>query len=233
MEEGCGEGDEMKLILGDCLEKMKELPDNSIDAIITDPPYGLNKDIQNDDKDTTKLLTEALIEMKRVIKEKQPIIVFYDYGKNLPYLWRAIDKAGVFFEKGAVLYKPNDCSMPHNRWLRKSEAIWTLSKTGILNSQGEIYLHDVIKANVLPTKDFYHPTVKPLDAIRMLVQANSILGDVVLDPFMGSGTTGVACAMLGRDFIGIEIDPKYFKIAEHRINTWKGQERLLEEKVTK
>jgi len=218
----------IRLILGDCLEKLKEIPDGSVDAVITDPPYGLNKDIVGDTTENLQaLLTNFLKEAKRVIKDRHSIVVFFDYGKNLPYLWRAVDASGCFFEKGATLYKPNDCSMPHNRWLRTSEAIWVLSKNGVLNHDGDIYLHDVIIANHRSLERWwYHPTAKSQKAINLLVQANTEEGDTILDPFMGSGTTGVACAKLNRNFIGIEIDEGYFKIAERRINEWKGQERL-------
>jgi len=72
----------------------------------------------------------------------------------------------------------------------------------------------------------FHPTVKPLALMEYLVKLVSREGQVVLDPFMGSGTTGMACKKLDRDFIGIEIDEEYFKIAQARIDAWKADEQL-------
>ena len=65
---------------------------------------------------------------------------------------------------------------------------------------------------------YFHPTEKPKGVIARMIQNSSDVGDTILDPFMGSGTTGVACKELGRNFIGIEIEPKYFEIAQRRIN---------------
>jgi DNA modification methylase len=72
-----------------------------------------------------------------------------------------------------------------------------------------------------------HPCAKPIKATEWLVEKVSIAGDTILDPFMGSGTTGVACANLGRKFIGIEIEPKYFDIACERISAAYAQRRLF------
>jgi len=76
----------------------------------------------------------------------------------------------------------------------------------------------------------FHPTIKPVHLMSWLVRLVSKEGDVVLDPFMGSGTTGVACKLLNRDFIGIELSEEYYKIAEARIKAWKpdNQQSLLQ-----
>ena len=73
-----------------------------------------------------------------------------------------------------------------------------------------------------------HPTQKPVELFRYLIKTYSNFGDLIIDPFMGSGTTGVACVNLGRKFIGIEIEPKYFDIACERISAAQAQGRLFE-----
>ena len=210
-----------KLILGDCIEKMKDIPDESIDCVITDPPYGLDKNMANDKiEGLDKLLTNAIKEMCRVIKDKHSILMFFDCGKNLPIAFHSIQEGGGHFERYIQFYKPNDCSMPHNRVLRKSEALLLFSKSGVLHHEGEKFMHDVIIGNVKKQEygHFYHPSVKSLDIIKKLILVNTHPNYLILDPFMGSGTTGVACMNLNRKFIGIEISKDYYDIAEKRIH---------------
>jgi DNA modification methylase len=79
----------------------------------------------------------------------------------------------------------------------------------------------------MPPRDREHPNEKPVEIIEQIVATHSNAGDLILDPFMGSGTTGVACARLGRRFIGIEIEPKYFNIACRRIEAAQRQADLF------
>jgi len=219
---------ECTLILGDCIEKMKDIPNNSIDLILTDVPYGLSKDMQNDSiSGLEEMLTLAFKEFKRVSKKKHSILIFFDAGKNLPIAFKAIDRAGLFFERYINFYKPNDCSMPHCRVLRKSEALLLCSEGGVLNHDGDEYMHDSIKANHCEKdKSFYHPSVKDLGLVEKLIRVNTKRGEVVLDAFMGSGTTGVGCMHCGRRFIGIELDKRYYDIAEKRIVSSQKQSKL-------
>lgn len=85
---------------------------------------------------------------------------------------------------------------------------------------------DIIKVKRVEPEYLLHPTEKPLSLIKQLVSNSTKQGDTILDPFMGSGTTGVACQQLNRNFIGYEISPDYFKIAEKRINEAKAQKKL-------
>jgi len=222
-----------KLILGDCLEHLKEIPDNSIDCIITDPPYALNKEMQNDTKEEiVPLLKGFFKEAKRIIKDKHPMLVFFDSGKNLPLCFQAAE-GEVSFEKMCFMYKPADCSFPHGGVLRKSEALLIFSKSGILSYCGDgSYIHDVIKGIKLGKEKingskFFHPSVKSLVVVDKCLLSHTKEGELVLDPFMGSGTMGLSCKKHNRNFIGIEIDEKYFKLAEKRIGEWQGQERLI------
>lgn len=215
-----------KIYCMDCLEGLKKLPDNSIDLIVTDPPYNLQKDFDNDNLSESEFidfLTPILREMGRVIKPKHSIILFFDNGKKLPLFWSSLFNSGLHFQRACNLYKPNDCSMPHNRMLRKSEAFFVLSKTPEINHDGDAYMHDCVVMNHGYKEKWYHPTAKDKGVIMKIVRSNSKEGWLVLDNFMGSGTTAVACKQLGRKFLGFEISQKYCDIANKRLE----QENIL------
>ena len=120
------------------------------------------------------------------------------------------------------MYKPNDCIYPYRGWLLTSEAILLFSKgkpKPLLERKP--YKHDCYLHKKIGQEDGgNHPTVKPLDIIRDLV---SRVEGIILDPFLGSGTTAVACKQLNKDFIGIEINKDYVNIANKRLK----QETLL------
>ena len=219
----------------DALDGLKQLEDDSVDLVLTDPPYNLDKDFQNDnlkEEEFISFLTPILKELKRVSKPKRSIIIFFDSGKNLPLLFKCIEKAELHFQKLGVWYKPNDCSFPHNRILRKSEVFVIVSKTLKLNHDGEGHIHDcIIRNRRITDKSFWHPTVKELPVIEKLLLSHSLEKWIVLDPFMGSGTTAVACTKLGRKFIGFEIEQKYIEMANKRISQHRGQTRLTEMKL--
>jgi len=217
-----------KVYCGDCLELMKQLLDNSVDLIVTDPPYNLNKDFANDnleEEDFINFLTPILNELSRVIKPKHSVIIFFDSGKKLPLFWKCLFKSKLKFQKSCNFYKPNDCSMPHNRILRTSEVFYVCSKTEELHHEGELYIHDCLIGNHTKKEGWYHPTAKNLKITREIIKSHSCKEWIVLDPFLGSGTTAVACKQLGRNFLGFEISPEYCDIARKRlkqsnINNW-------------
>ena len=205
---------------GDCIQGLKRLPDNSVDLVVTDPPYNLKKDFANDDlseEDFVKFLTPVFDELARVIKPKHSVIIFFDAGKKLPLFWKCLFNSKLKFQKACNLYKPNDCSQPHNRILRTSEVFYVCSKTDELNHDGETYIHDCLLANHTKKESWYHPTAKNLKITRQIIQSSSLANNIVLDPFMGSGTTAKACYELNRRFIGFELDPEYCEIARKRL----------------
>ncbi len=205
----------------DCLRGLKLLPDDSVDLIVTDPPYNLNKDFENDnlsEQEFIDFLTPIFDEMARVIKPKHSVIIFFDSGQKLPLFWKCLFKSKLDFQKGCNFYKPNDCSMPHNRILRTSEVFYVCSKTPELNHDGEKYIHDCLVGNHTKKESWYHPTAKNINVIRECVLSHSCKGEVVLDPFMGSGTLALACYQTGRRYLGFEIDSNYVEIAQKRLS---------------
>ncbi len=200
----------VKLMQSDCLEVMKNIPDGSVDLVLTDPPYG-----KKADKGTNGFGAAKNRRYCGGWDDKRPCREVFDemlrIGKNV------IIFGGNYF-----------CDMlpPSNHWI-----FW--DKKGDIQFQnpfadGELIyttLNKPVKRIVFKQQGFitdskdkrYHPTQKPSELVQMLIEQYTVEGDTVLDPFMGSGTTGVACINTNRNFIGIELDPEYFKIAEKRI----------------
>lgn len=219
---------EVKLIHGDCLEIMKSMPDKSIDAVITDPPYGVNAStgwvgeslvgdaiqwnggsIRND-KNTA--MRDFIISWSK--ENNLPLAVFGSSRLHEPdgYLSRLIWDKGESAGMG-------DLSIP---WKPNYDFIHIFGRgwTGDRNSS-------ILRATNISRISMgrMHPHEKPISLLRQLIEKTPT-GCTILDPFMGSGTTGVACVMTGRNFIGIEIDAGYFKIAEKRIHDAQQQMRL-------
>ena len=187
---------DVTLHLGDCLEVMRSMPDKSVDAVITDPPYGINANHMG------------------LGIGKQNFSRGGDWDSSRPNLIPFLD-IGKFHLFWGGNYYAN--SLPEtNQWL-----IWHKKNDGRSFSEVEMAWTDFSPNSRIIQHHWggeikLHPTQKPLKVIKWCL---SFLpeGCTVLDPFMGSGTTGVACVQTGRNFIGIEIDPTYFAIAERRI----------------
>lgn len=229
---------------GDCLEVMKDIPDKSIDMILCDLPYGTTKNKW----DSIIPLDKLWEQYNRIIKDNGAIALFgsqpfttnlnFSNIKNYRYEWvwlknnstgfqlankRPLKKhelISVFYKKQPT-YKPQGLkpygkinkrgSMGEN-WdeMRSNEYIqqWTNYPTQILE-----FGYD---------KEKLHPTQKPVALLEYLIKTYTNENETVLDNCMGSGSTGVACLNTNRNFIGIEIDEKYFKIAKERINELKN-----------
>lgn len=205
----------IKLLQGDCLDFMKSLSNNSIDLILTDPPYGKKSDkgtngfgsAKNrrytggwDNKRPTK---EVFDEMLRIAKN---VIVF---GGNYFCDMLPPSNCWLFWDKkGDVAFKNP---------FADGELIYTTFKRPVkrivFKQQGFI----------TDSKDKrYHPTQKPSELVQMLVEMFTKPGDLICDPYTGSGTTAIACLNTGRNFIGTELDENYFNIAKNRIEEAKG-----------
>lgn len=195
---------------GDCLELMGGVRDKSIDAVITDPPYGIK---ENNLKNLSRQHKAQSIDYGDFEWDKSRV------GKEYFDAMQRISKHQIVF--GGNFY--TDFLFPSSSWIvwdklnsgdfADCEMAWTSHKRATRMFR---YLwNGMIKQK--PEQRF-HPTQKPLDLMLWIVKNYTNKGDTILDPFMGSGTTGVACVNLNRNFIGFEINPNYFAIAERRIN---------------
>jgi site-specific DNA-methyltransferase (adenine-specific)/modification methylase len=227
---------DQELILGDSSACIKQIPDHSIDLILTDPPYNLGrystgnikmswrKDFNNDvaEWDTTIFNpAEWLDEFRRVLKPTGTIFAFTSY--NLLGQWhQAFDPVFDTFQF-MVWHKTNPPpKLRRAGFLNSCELIicaWDKGHTWNFTKQKE--MHNFIESPICMGKERVknpvHPTQKPVKVLSHLIKLATNPGDLVLDPFMGVGSTGVAALKLGRRFIGIEIDPLYFKAATERI----------------
>lgn len=233
----------IKLQQGDCLELMKDIPDKSIDMILCDLPYGTNRNRW----DTVIPFDELWKQYKIIIKDHGAICLFGQepfssvmrlsnlkmYCYNWTWTW--IKDSGTGFlnahrmplknsELISVFYK----KLPvYNSQMRKGFKPYVIKQgetkssnygkqTGALTkSNGERYPLETI--HFKRDKDKQHPTQKPVALLEYLIKTYTNGNETVLDNTMGSGSTGVSCVNTGRNFIGMELDPKYFKIAKNRI----------------
>lgn len=194
------------LYLGDCLEILPHLP--KVDAVITDPPYGIGFAAQ-----PTKWQRRAGHES-----------MAWD-NQIAPELARLLDLGKVQIVWGGNYYR-----LPPSRgWLSwfKPDAPPSMAHFELAWTNQERNARQ-ISCSISETNPerVWHPTQKPLRVMRWCLEQAG-LPSVTLDPFMGSGTTGVACMNLGRKFIGIEIEPKYFDIACERIENAQRQHRMF------
>jgi len=191
---------DVKLYLGDCLEVMRGMPDKCVDAVITDPPYP-------DYYANEYKYFDGILEPLKEFDCRQ--LVFWSAKVEFPLDYSAIhiwDKA-----------------------IGVSQYERIFERNGHKNFQvfREMSIFSSVRAKIAGDTFYNHPSQKPIKLIRKLIEKYTHEGDTILDPFMGSGTTGVACVQTGRNFIGIEIDPTYFAIAEKRIAEAQKQPRLI------
>jgi DNA modification methylase len=234
----------IKLLQGDCLERMKEIPDGSVDMILTDPPYG-----------TTQCKWDSIIplepmweQLRRIIKPNGAIVMTASQPftsvltcSNFPmfrYDWVYDKPAGTGFfnaklmplrshESVLIFYKNLPTYNPQMTTGHKRKT----SKKKVVNSEcygkdislpsydsTERYPRSIQQFSSDKQKGNYHPTQKPVALMEYLIKTYTNEGETVLDFACGSGTTGVAAKNLNRSFIGIELDETYFNIAKERIN---------------
>jgi len=202
-----------KIYCVDCIKEIKKIDNESIDLILTDPPYGLSKKGITNDR-SLKLFYDILPECYRVLKKDAFFITFFstkfvpDIFKNNPfkYYWQII------------LYCPNGnvhSSIGYTKYM--SVFIFTKGNPKIKKQNKDIFV-DTPGRMIEPLEGFIeHPTPKPTKFIKEILEMFSKENDLVLDPFIGSGSTALACKDLKRNFIGFEINKKYVNLAKKRL----------------
>jgi adenine-specific DNA-methyltransferase len=205
-----------RIITGDCVEVMQELPDASVDCVVTDPPYLVNykssdgRGYRNDDPTDTSWLVPAFAQMYRVLKWDSFCVSFYGFTKAEAFLaaWR---QCGFDIVGQLIWVKKYPSSEKFVRYYHEQAYLLAKGRP----RKPRYRLPSVLEWRY--TGNELHPTQKPVMTILPLVMAFSEQGDLVLDPFAGSGSTAVAAQQLGRRYIGIELDPTYARHAEERL----------------
>ena len=233
----------IKLYNGDCATFLKQIKSDTVDLILTDPPYNLGMFMKNRDTNLHKMrdnffgaagwddlvYEEWLMSMDNFFKESARIskkgasmIMFMSLIK-LETLIQIAEKHGFYYKTTGIWHKTNPMPRNMNLHFVNSTEAWLYftykTRTGTFNNEGKLY-HDFIETSLVTKNEKAfgkHPTQKPVQLISHFVELLSNKGDLIVDPFMGSGTTGVVSKSLGRDFIGIELEEGYFNIATQRI----------------
>ena len=241
-----GNYDLNKIYNEDCYQAIKNIPDKSIDLIVTDPPYlientnggksnSLGKSIQNMNNELANgLLTNSidcsiLDEWVRVMK-KINIYIWCNHKQIPMYLDYFVNKLDCNFDI-IVWEKTNAIPLFSNKYLTDKEYCLYFRKGGYCNPPNYENARTVYKLpiNIEDKKLYGHPTCKPLEIIKNLIINSSIEGGVILDTFIGSGTTAIACKELNRNFIGFELDKKYYEIACNRLKGLTQQDVKLQQ----
>jgi site-specific DNA-methyltransferase (adenine-specific) len=235
--------DDIQLWQGDCLELMKRIPDGSVDMILQDPPY--NTTACKWEWDIMTKIDEFWVEWKRIIKPNGAIVMTASQPfttkliasnyKDFKYCWvwekgrfanqmlakkqalKVHEDVVVFYQKQCT-YNPQGL-VEVNKETRQGTRI-TDNNGGGERTDSYLQTHTNYPRSILSFKSAgktVHPTQKPAELMEYLIKTYTNEGETVFDGFSGSGTTGVACRNTGRKFIGIELDPHYFAVAEQRI----------------
>lgn len=215
-----------ELYLGDCREVLPLLP--KVDAVVTDPPYGIGYQRGTGGKGKQRLRS-GRNDAAPIVGDDQP----FD-----PTPWLAWP---------CILWGANHYAarLPHGRWLAWnklgdlmpwddfSDVEFAWQNTRAADRIFNLMWKGIVQAEKIGGGERWHPTQKPIALMRWCIEHLPIDSGAILDPFMGSGTTGVACVKLGRRFIGIEVEPKYFDIACKRIEAATRQPDLFIEQPPK
>ena len=228
---------------GDCTVEMQKIANDSVDLILTDPPYNLGNFMINRSTNLAKMrenffanagwdnlefdewverMDSFFEDAARIIKTGGSMIIFMSIIK-VETIIKLAEKHGFYYKTTGIWHKLNPMPRNMNLHFVNSTEAWIYftykKKTGTFNN-GNKMIHDFIETSVVSNgekKAGKHPTQKPIALLEHFVKLLSNEGDLVVDPFMGSGSTGVVCKKLGRSFVGVEFDKEYYEIAQRRI----------------
>lgn len=211
-----------ELHLGDCLEVMKSIPAGSVDMVLTDPPYGMNLTPQREtgkfhgvkikNDNNLNWVDRFFEECYRVTKKNTGHFFFCSHHCIADFIIAA--KNSGFEVKNILTWDKKNFGIGGN-WRPVTEFIILCTKGRFVTKSNG--LSNILRFSKVHHTKAVHPTQKPIDLLCHLIEEPDYNPVSILDPFMGSGSTGVACMNTGRRFIGIELDAGYFQIAQSRI----------------
>jgi len=222
----------------DALEGLRRIEDSSVDLVVTDPPYNIASSARTTMKggqpvstlkawghwdclhpfDYDILIFRVISDCYRVLKPGGALYMFTAREQNGFFVRHAVARGFTYRNQLAMVKKNPLPSLSKSNWRSAFELCMYLTKgkPAVFN-----FLSQAECKNVFPYANSRrvteHPTEKPLDFIKLMIRVSSNEGDLVLDPFMGSGTTAIAAKELGRHFLGFELEPEYLAMAEQRL----------------
>ena len=227
----------IKLRHGNCMDILGKMDTGSVDLIVMDPPYkqdggagagsfggsqrgyytqlsSMSEGISQD------VLKECIRVLKRIniyiYCNKAQLKFYLDFFSSYPVSFNLL-----------CWHKTNPIPATHNIYLRDTEYILFFRERGVplYGSYETKHTYFITPVNKKDKKEWGHPTIKPIEQARIFIQNSSSEGDVILDPYMGTGTTGVAAVSLERSFIGVEKDSHWYSVAKNRIRTARDKKR--------
>ena len=207
---------DIEIIQGDCLQIMKYFSDKQFDLVLTDPPYG---QVWGNLADITSGRTDKLKQHFDEAREWdiKPTKECFDELRRVgdkQIIWGYNNFTSILGDSNDLIVWDKDIT--GNKFFLRFEIAWCSFNTS-----------DILRAKKFSNEPKQHPTQKPTELISMLLNKYTEKGDTVLDPFLGSGTTAVACERMGRNCVGIEISPKYCEIARKRVQEEKDKMGLF------
>lgn len=209
----------------DCLEGLKLIGDESVDLLLTDPPYNLSQksnfhtmgrqgvdfgewDKEFNQQDWLELACDK-------VRKGGSAVIFNDY-KNIGEMKEVLERKGFVIKEMLMWKKPNP--MPRNRdrlYVTSIEvALWAVKGKGwTFNRQRDTYENAIFEAPTVNYKKRIHPTQKPIEILNEIVKIHSNENDLILDPFMGSVSTAIACLENNRNYIGFELDENFYNLS--------------------
>jgi DNA modification methylase len=216
-----------KIICADSLEFLKTIEPRSIDLIITDPPYGV-LDVEWDQVEIKTFTKKWWDLAKKTLKRNSSAYIFFGQ-KHIPLGYKLFKP-----DRMLIWWHPNLAKTTSKMYLWMYDPIFFITKGNYYfngefcrGNNSDVFKYAKPQSNWVGDSKREHPTQKPLELIERLLSVSSQYNDMVLDPFLGAGTTALACAKMGRNFIGIEKDPGYVKIAERKLKEWESQGKLF------
>ena len=234
----------IQLFNADCVTTLEQLSPQSIDLMLTDPPYNLGIFMKERDTNLKKMrdnffgsagwddldedswkksMDQFFAATSNVMKKNGALIIFMAIIK-VPIIIELAQRHGFYYKTTGIWHKTNPMPRNMNLHFVNSTEAWIYfihnGRTGTFNNDGKV-IHDFFETAVASSAERTygkHPTQKPQKLLENFIDLLSNPGEVVCDPFMGSGSTGVAAKARGRNFIGIEIQNDYYLIAQNRIN---------------
>jgi site-specific DNA-methyltransferase (adenine-specific) len=215
----------------DCIEGMTFIPENSVDLLLTDPPYNVSQksnfhtmgrkgvDFGEWDKEFNQI--DWLKSACSKVKKGGSAIIFNDY-KNIGEMKSVLEANGFIIKEMLIWKKSNP--MPRNRdrlYVTSVEvALWAVKGKGwTFNRQRDTYENAIFESPIVNHKKRIHPTQKPIEIISELIKIHSNENDIILDCFMGSASTAVTCELHNRKWIGFELETEYIELANKRLDS--------------